>query len=259
MGEKLEKNPKKPETTPKNPETTAKKPELTPKKPDLTPTDDGPVKVSMLSRWFKKLLSHLGDPKNFGRGAWVATRAVLLLTLLLGVAYPLAVTGLAQVAMPWQANGSMLKTASGEVVGSKLIGQSFSDENGMPLPQYFQPRPSAAGTGYDAMASSGTNQGPESALLIDEIKTRRAQIAAFNGVSEADVPADAVTASASGLDPHISPEYAEIQVARVASARGLDAETVRALVQQYTEGPYLGCIGAPGVNVLQLNLALDEL
>ena len=148
---------------------------------------------------------------------------------------------------------------SGEVVGSSLIGQSFTDADGNPLPEYFQSRPSAAGDGYDAGASSGSNWGPENPDLIAAIAQRKASIAAFENVAESEVPADAVTASASGLDPHISPAYAELQVARVAEARGLSEREVSALVSQYTENRDLGYLGEPRVNVVALNLALDAL
>ena len=144
-------------------------------------------------------------------------------------------------------------------MGSALIGQSFTDADGNPLPEWFQPRPSAAGDGYDAGASSGSNLGPENEDLIAAIEERKAQVAEFNGVPEADVPADAVTASASGLDPHISPEYALLQVARVAEARGLPESEVRDLVESRIQARDLGYLGEPTVNVLQLNLALAEL
>ncbi len=144
-------------------------------------------------------------------------------------------------------------------MGSALIGQSFTDADGNPLPEWFQPRPSAAGDGYDAGASSGSNLGPENEDLIAAIEERKAQIAEFNGVAVAEIPADAVTASASGLDPHISPEYARLQVARVAEARGLPESEVRDLVESRIQARDLGYLGEPTVNVLQLNLALDEL
>ncbi|WP_153502836.1 K(+)-transporting ATPase subunit C [Cumulibacter manganitolerans] len=188
----------------------------------------------------------------------VAARAMLVLTVVLGVVYPLAITGIGQLVFPWQSNGSIVTTSDGEPVGSALIGQSFTDAAGNPLPEYFQPRPSAAGDGYDAGASSGSNLGPENPDLIAAIAERRAQIAAFNGVQPSEVPADAVTASGSGLDPHISPAYAAIQVQRVAEARGLPVETVRALVASHTQDRDLGYLGQPRINVLELNLALDR-
>jgi len=188
----------------------------------------------------------------------VAARAMLVLTVVLGVVYPLAITGIGQLVFPWQSNGSIVTTSDGEPVGSALIGQSFTDAAGNPLPEYFQPRPSAAGDGYDAGASSGSNLGPENPDLIAAIAERRAQIAAFNGVQPSEVPADAVTASGSGLDPHISPAYAAIQVQRVAEARGLPVETVRALVASHTQDRDLGYLGQPRINVLELNLAVEE-
>lgn len=196
--------------------------------------------------------------RSTGRTLWVAVRATLLATLVLGVGYTLAITAVGQLLLPAQANGSLVRDGDGRVVGSALIGQSYQGADGDPLPQYFQPRPSAAGDGYDAAASSGSNLGPENPELIAAIAERRAQVAAFEGVDESEVPADAVTASASGLDPHISPEYAAIQVARVAEARGMPVDAVRALVSRYTNGRDLGYLGEPVVNVLELNQALDE-
>jgi len=192
------------------------------------------------------------------RTHWVAIRAMLIFTLVLGVAYTAVVTGIGQLALPAQANGSVIRSGD-DVVGSSLIGQSFTDAAGTPLPEWFQPRPSAAGDGYDAGASSGSNYGPENGDLITAIAERKAQVARFNGVSLDDVPADAVTASASGLDPHISPEYALLQVARVASERGLAQSEVRDLVESRMQARDLGYMGEPTVNVLQLNLALAEL
>ena len=188
----------------------------------------------------------------------VAIRAMIVLTVVLGIAYPLAITGIGQLVLPVQANGSMLKVDN-KPVGSALIGQSFTDTDGKPLAQYFQPRPSAAGKGYDASASSGSNWGPENPDLIAAIKERRSQIATFNGVAEADVPADALTASSSGLDPHISPAYALLQVQRVASERNLPESKVKELVQSKIQNRDLGYMGEPTVNVLQLNVALDAL
>jgi K+-transporting ATPase ATPase C chain len=193
------------------------------------------------------------------RTHWVAVRAMLIFTLVLGVAYTLVVTGIGQLALPAQANGSTIAGADGDTVGSTLIGQSFTDADGEPLPEWFQSRPSAAGDGYDAGASSGSNYGPENDDLITAIEERKAQVAEFNGVSPADVPADAVTSSGSGLDPHISPEYARLQVARVAEARELPATEVAELVESRIQARDLGYLGEPTVNVLQLNLALAEL
>ncbi|OUZ07023.1 potassium-transporting ATPase subunit C [Aeromicrobium sp. PE09-221] len=197
--------------------------------------------------------------RNGGRTLWVATRALLLFTVVLGVGYTMLITAIGQLAFPAQANGTLLTAENGDVVGSSLIGQSFTDEDGTPLPEYFQSRPSAAGDGYDGTSSSGTNQGPENEDLITAIRERKAQIAEFNGVTEAEVPADAVTSSSSGLDPHISPAYAAIQIDRVAEAREIAAEQVRELVAAHTQDPDAGYLGEPRVNVLELNLALDEL
>ena len=189
-----------------------------------------------------------------GRQLVAAVRFLLLATVVLGLAYPLLITGFAQGAVPGRADGSLV-TRDGVVVGSSLIGQSFVDASGDPLPEYFQSRPSASD--YDGAASGGANLGPNSPELVELVRERRAAVAALEGVDPADVPADAVTASASGLDPDISPEYAALQVERVAAARGVDAEVVRALVAAATSGRDLGVIGAPHVRVLELNLALD--
>jgi K+-transporting ATPase ATPase C chain len=189
---------------------------------------------------------------------WTALRALLVFTAVIGIVYPLVVLGVGQLVTPAQANGSLV-TVDGEVVGSSLIGQSFSDADGTPLPEWFQPRPSAAGAGYDGGASSGSNYGPENADLIAAIEERRAQVAEFNGVDPDDVPADALTASSSGLDPHISPAYALLQVARVAEARGLPDSEVRDLVEAHIQGRDLGYLGQPTVNVLELNVALADL
>ncbi|MDM7892587.1 potassium-transporting ATPase subunit KdpC [Curtobacterium caseinilyticum] len=194
--------------------------------------------------------------RSFLRSTGVAVRLTLLSTVVLGVAYPLAVWGVGQAAFHDQANGSMVTDSSGKVVGSSLIGQSFA---GKGADRWFQSRPSAAGEdGYDANASSGSNLGPNNPDLRKSIEERRAAVAKADGVSAAEVPADAVTASGSGLDPDISPEYALQQVSRVADARGLSERRVRDLVEQHTESRQLGFLGEPVVNVLELNLALAE-
>ncbi|QEV99781.1 potassium-transporting ATPase subunit KdpC [Microbacterium caowuchunii] len=193
------------------------------------------------------------------RTTGVALRAMLAFTLILGIGYTAAVTGIGQLLLPAQANGSVLTTTDGAVAGSALIGQSFTDADGTPLPQYFQSRPSAAGGGYDGGASGGSNWGPENDDLIAAISERRAVIADLESVDPTDIPPDAVTASGSGLDPHISPDYALLQADRVARARGVDPQTVRALVESATQSRDLGFLGEPRVNVLELNLSLDAL
>src|SRR6478609_1131980 len=161
------------------------------------------------------------------RTTGVAVRAMLVFTVVLGLGYTLLITGIGQLALPWQANGSPVRNAAGETVGSALIGQSWTDADGSPLPRYFQSRPSAAGDGYDGGASSGSNYGPENDDLVAAIGERQATIADLDGVAAAGIPADAVTASGSGLDPDISVAYALLQVDRVAEARDLDAGEVR--------------------------------
>ena len=193
------------------------------------------------------------------RTAGVAVRAMLVFTVVLGLGYTLLITGIGQLALPWQANGSPVRNAAGETVGSALIGQSWTDADGSPLPRYFQSRPSAAGDGYDGGASSGSNFGPENQDLASAIQDRLTAVADLDRVAVADVPADAVTASGSGLDPDISPAYALLQVDRVAAARGLDTQAVRDLVDKSVQPRDLGYLGEPRVNVLQLNLALDAL
>ena len=200
----------------------------------------------------------MNSPRAALRTAGVAVRAMAILTLVLGVAYPLVITGIGQIALPSQANGSLV-SVDGRPVGSALIGQPFTDADGAPLREYFQPRPSAAGDGYDASASSGSNLGPENPELIAAITERKAQIAAFNGVEPGEVPPDALTASSSGLDPHISPEYARLQVARVAGERDIPEAAVSKLVDGTIQERDLGFLGEPVVNVLKLNIALDEL
>ena len=189
----------------------------------------------------------------------VALRAMAVFTVVLGLGYTFAVTGLGQLLLPDRANGSLIANADGETVGSALLGQSFTDADSLPLPLYFQPRPSAAGDGYDAGASSGSNLGPNSPDLVALVADRRAAIAAFESVAPEDVPADAVTASGSGLDPQISPAYALLQAPRVAAARGLATAEVEALVTSRMQARDLGFLGEERVNVLELNLALDRL
>jgi len=231
-------------------------------------------------------------------------RIKLFMTVVLGVVYPLAMTGISQIMFPKQANGSLVRTG-GKVIGSELIGQSFTK------PEYFHPRPSSAGSGYDATASGGSNLGPTSAKLVrgtTKVDDKKNEVVDFDGVSlrivhyslengipyessvpldqfkdtngflndvklikafnddkapllftpKAPIPADAVTASASGLDPHISPDFALAQAARVAKARGISVEQTNQLISQFTEGPDLRLLGEPRVNVLKLNLALDQ-
>jgi K+-transporting ATPase ATPase C chain len=177
--------------------------------------------------------------------------AFLAFTVLTGLVYPLVVTGVAQLAFPERADGSLVDR-DGQVVGSRFLGQAFAGQ------RYFHPRPSAAGGGYDAMASSASNLGPTNEELISAVSTRTADYRKANDLSaDADVPVDAITASGSGLDPHISPANARLQAPRVARARDLSLEDVLALVREHTDGRSLGFLGEPGVNVLELNLALD--
>lgn len=181
-----------------------------------------------------------------------ALLSVLALTLLGGLLFPALITGAAQLLFPWQAQGSLLEL-DGRIVGSALIGQRFA------APEYFHPRPSAAGAGYDASASGGSNLGPTSQRLIDEIRVQAAAYRRENGLAaDAPVPADAATRSASGLDPDISPANAALQTARVARARGISEEAVRQLIRASTRPRQLGILGEPRVNVLELNLALDR-
>jgi potassium-transporting ATPase KdpC subunit len=185
---------------------------------------------------------------------------IVVMTVLMGLVYPLAMTGIGQVVFPHKADGSLIKK-DGQVIGSSLIGQSFVDANtGKTLPGYFRGRPSAAGAGYDAGASSGSNLGPTNQVLIDRVTADVAIIREENGLAaDAQIPVDLVTASGSGLDPDISPASAEIQVARVARERGLSEDQVRDLVKKNTSGRTLGILGEKRVNVLKLNLALDDL
>nr|WP_313521580.1 potassium-transporting ATPase subunit KdpC [Brevundimonas diminuta] len=174
---------------------------------------------------------------------------IALFTGVLGVGYPLAVTGVAQAAFSDQANGSLVRDKAGQVVGSALVGQTFA------APGYLHPRPSAAGDGYDAAASSGSNLGPLNPDLIARVKTDADALQSEAGAKA--IPVDAVTASASGLDPHISPAYAELQAARIAKARGVGEGQVREVIRQHVEGRTFGVLGQPRVNVLLTNQALD--
>ncbi len=191
--------------------------------------------------------------RTFIRQLAPAALALVAFTLVLGVVYPLVTTGIAQVAFGDQADGSLVER-DGRVVGSSLVGQSFTS------PEYFHPRPSAAGSGYDSTASSGSNLGPLNSAFLASIDERVATYRSENGLDDrVAVPVDAVTASGSGLDPHISIANAELQAARVAGARGLDLAQVLEVVDAHTDGRDLGVLGEPGVNVLLVNLALDDL
>lgn len=184
---------------------------------------------------------------------------LILMSAITGIAYPLVITGVAQVAFEDKANGSLIEK-DGQVIGSELIGQSFVDpETGETLPGYFRGRPSAAGTGYDAALSSGSNLGPTNPQLVQNVEDQVAIIRAENKLTaDALIPVDLVTSSASGLDPDISPASANLQIARVAQQRGITEEQVRAIVDEHTSGRTLGILGEPRVNVLEMNLALDE-
>lgn len=201
---------------------------------------------------------------QFTRQTWAGLRFLLGFTVVLGIVYPAAVMAVGQLAFPWQANGSLITstgqrstsvTATGAdaVVGSALIGQSFTG------PRWFHSRPSAAGDGYDTLASAGSNLGPNSTDLLAAVQQRREQVAAADGVAPASVPADALTASASGLDPDISPAYARLQVARIAAAREIAESRVAALVADTIQGRSWGLLGEPRVDVLRLNIALETM
>jgi potassium-transporting ATPase KdpC subunit len=193
-----------------------------------------------------------------------AVRGLLLFTVICGILYPLVVYGIGQAAFNKQANGSLVHF-HGRVVGSSLLCQEFIDAKGNPLPQYFQPRPAASAKsatnqtgGCDPLLTEASNLGPNNPVLVQNIKQRKAQIARFDHVPVSAIPPDAVTVSASGVDAYISPQYAAIQVNRVAAARHISPATVRALVAKYTFGRPLGILGEPGVNVTLLNIALDQ-
>ena len=192
-----------------------------------------------------------------------ALRGLIVFTIICGIAYPVIMVGFGQLVFHKQVNGSLV-SYHGKVVGSSLLCQEFVDSKGNPLPQYFQPRPSAAAVattkgdyGCDPLDSTATNLGPNNPVLVQDIKTRQQQISKFDHVSVSQIPPDAVTTSASGLDPFISPQNAAIQADRVAAARHVSPAAVQALVSQYTQGRVIGFLGEPRVNVLNLNIALD--
>ncbi|MFJ8073697.1 potassium-transporting ATPase subunit KdpC [Streptomyces sp. NPDC096176] len=202
---------------------------------------------------------------NTGRLAWAALRMLLVLTVVTGILYPLAVTGIAQGLFHDKANGSIVKV-EGKEVGSELIGQTWDlpkknpdDENEVarPDPKWFQPRPS--NSGYDPLSTGSSQLGASDPTLTKSVGDTKKAVATFNGVPESEVPKDAVTGSASAIDPHISPEYAEIQIKRVAKANGLSEQQVTKLVEDHTESRTAGFLGEPHVNVLKLNLALKDL
>jgi len=201
---------------------------------------------------------------GFVRQHIAGLRALLIFTVITGIIYPLVIAGIAQVAFESHANGSLVRF-HGRVVGSSLLCQEFVDAKGNPMPQYFQPRPSAAAQagnakdyGCDAVYSSASNLGPNNPVLVNLVRQRQRQIAAFDHVPASTIPPDAVAASGSGLDPDISPQYAAIQVDRVAAARRITPAQVEALVRHYTSGRVLAFLGEPVVNVLLLNIALDQ-
>lgn len=185
---------------------------------------------------------------------WIALRMTIVLTVLVGIVYPVVMVGISNLLFPYQAQGSLV-SRDGAVIGSALIGQNFS------APRYFQSRPSAAGDkGYDASNSGGSNLGPTNKALSDAVRQRLKAVTENNpGISPSQVPIDLVTTSGSGLDSEISPAAAELQVARVAKARGLERAEVLRLIADHTRGRWAGLLGEPGVNVLALNLALDDL
>ena len=186
------------------------------------------------------------------RQAWVALRILIVMTVIVGIAYPMVIWSVGLL-VPSASGGSMVTNGSGQVVGSSLIGQSFEGD------KWFQPRPSAAGAGYDALASGGSNLAADNPDLVKAVADRQAAIVSSDHVGVKSIPADAVTASGSGLDPDISPEYARLQIARVAAARGVAPAAIASLVEEHTQQRLLGFIGEARVNVLELNLALEQL
>lgn len=193
---------------------------------------------------------------NSFRRYLVALRALLVATVITGILYPLVILGVGQTVFRHHANSSLV-TSAGATVGSSLIGESFADKKGAAIAKWFQTRPAAnTADPYDGAASGASNLGPNNASLLQTVQARRAQVAKENGVPLADVPADALTASGSGLEPFISPAYARLQITRVAKANGLTVATVTALVDAAVQGRTLGVIGEPRVNVVTLNIAL---
>jgi potassium-transporting ATPase KdpC subunit len=191
--------------------------------------------------------------KTFLKELWTSIVATIVLCLVVSGVYPVLIWGVGQIVFQHQANGSLVLN-NGQIVGSELLAQGFSGA------KYFHPRPSDAGTGYDPLSSGGSNLGPTSQKLMDGVKANVAQYRQENGLSaDALVPVDAVTASGSGLDPHISLENAQLQIPRVAKERGVSEEVIRGEVVKATDNPLLGIGGDPGVNVLKLNLAIDGL
>lgn len=193
-----------------------------------------------------------GGNLNIKSNLLTAAIVLVFMTVLTGVVYPLVITGMAKIAFPSQANGSIV-SQNGKPVGSKLIGQTFKGD------KYFHSRPSAAGNGYDAAASSGSNLGPTNKVLVDEVARRAGEVRSANGLSKnAKVPSDLVTASGSGLDPDISPEAAYLQAGRIANARGVSEDKIESIIGKNIQNRTLGILGEKRVNVLQLNLDLDR-
>ncbi|OIK29296.1 potassium-transporting ATPase subunit KdpC [Streptomyces malaysiense] len=194
---------------------------------------------------------------NFGRMTWAASRMLLVLTVVTGIVYPLLVTGIGQTAFRHKANGSIVEV-DGKEAGSSLIGQSWNIKGtDKPDPKWFQPRPS--NSDYDPLATGSNQLSASNPKLVKLVRDAKERVAEFNGVPQSEVPKDAVTGSASAIDPDISPKYADIQVGRVAKANGLPAAQVRKLVKDHTDGRVIGFMGEPRVNVLELNIALKGL